>query len=359
MPRLLSQEEIDALLTQVPEEPGGGQAGAQGAGKSSGKSSGKKAQLYDFKRPDRLSKDNIRSLHLIHDRFARSCSASFSAYLRSMTEINLVSVDQFTYFEFLMSLPDPTCLSVLNMAPLEGNAALELNPSIVFPIIDKLLGGPGQPLAEIREISDIEYRVIDGVIKRALQDLQEAWAQAIEIEIAVVESETSPQLIQIAAPNEPVVLVTFEIKIADLSGMMNLCVPSRMLEPVIHRFTQDWYSVSASSRPDEIELWINELLNEIPLPVGVFLGNSKLIVKDLVELEQGDIVILENRTYTPLTAEVNGVPKFHASPGEHAHKRAVKIMSRIEKRKLPVSETSETSESNDADKEQEEPRTAD
>jgi len=355
MPRLLSQEEIDALLTQVPEAPAEGQAGPQGASRMSGK----KAQLYDFKRPDRLSKDNIRSLHLIHDRFARSCSASFSAYLRTMSEINLVSVDQFTYFEFLMSLPDPTCLSVLSMAPLDGNAALEINPSIVFPIIDKLLGGPGQPLAEIREISDIEYRVIDGVIKRALRDLQEAWAQAIDIEIAVIESETSPQLIQIAAPNEPVVLVTFEIKIGELSGMMNLCIPSRILEPEIHRFTQDWYSVSASSRPDEVGLWVDELLNEIPLPVAVFLGKSKLTVKDLVELEPGDVVILENRTYTHLTVEVKGVPKFFASVGEHAHKRAVKILSKIEKRKLPVSDAPEMAESDDAGKDQGQPESAD
>ncbi len=355
MPRLLSQEEIDALLTQAPEELAGGQAGPKGADRKSGK----KAQLYDFKRPDRLSKDNIRSLHLIHDRFARSCSASFSAYLRTMSEVNLVSVDQFTYFEFLMSLPDPTCLSVLSMAPLEGNAALEINPSIVFPIVDKLLGGPGQPLAEIREISDIEYRIIDGVIKRALQDLQEAWAQAIDVKIAVVESETSPQLIQIAAPNEPVVLVTFEIKFSELSGMMNLCVPSRMLEPEIHRFTQDWYSVSALSRPEEVGLWIDELLNEIPLPVTVSLGKSKLVVKDVVDLEEGDVVILENRTYTPLTVEVNGVPKFIASVGEHAHKRAVKIVSRIERRRLPPSEASGMAKSGTSAKSKKQPESAD
>ncbi|MBN1593854.1 MAG: flagellar motor switch protein FliM [Candidatus Coatesbacteria bacterium] len=334
MPRLLSQDEIDALLTQVADEPRD-----DGERSKADRASNVKAQLYDFKRPDRLSKDNIRSLHLIHDRFARSCSASFSAYLRSMSDVNLVSVDQFTYFEFLMSLPDPTCLSVLSMAPLEGNAALEINPSIVFPIIDKLLGGPGQPLAEVREISDIEYRIIDGVIKQALKDLQESWAQAIDIKIEVVEFETSPQLIQIAAPNEPVVLVTLEIRIAEMSGMMNLCIPSRLLEPVIHRFTQDWYSVSASNRPAEISFWINELMNEITLPVSVFLGRSKLAIRDLVDLDEGDIVILENRTYTPLTVEVNGVPKFSASIGEHARNRAVKVISRIEKRKQPIPPT--------------------
>jgi len=355
MPRLLSQEEIDALLAQVPGEPEKGKAGVKDADRTSDK----KAQLYDFKRPDRLSKENVRSLHLIHDRFAKSCSASLSAHLRTMSEVNLVSVDQFTYFEFLMSLPDPTCLSVLSMAPLEGNAALEINPSIVFPIIDKLLGGPGQPLAEIREISDIEYRIIDGVVKRALQDLQEAWAQVIDIEIAVVESETSPQLIQIAAPNEPVVLVTLEIKIAELSGMMNLCIPSRILEPVIHRFTQDWHSISATSRPEEVRLWINELLNEVPLPVRAVVGKSKLMVKDLIDLEKGDVVILESSTYTPLTVKVNGVPKFLASVGEHAKKRAVKIISRIEKRRLPPSEALKAARSDDLRKERIKPKSAD
>ena len=342
MPRLLSQEEIDALLTQVPEEaekePGGIRVAA----------SGKSAQLYDFKRPDRLSKENVRSLHLIHDRFARSCSASFSAYLRTMSDVNLLSVDQFTYFEFLMSLPDPTCLNILSMKPLEGNAALEMNPSIVFPVIDKLLGGPGLPLAEVREMTDIEFGIIEGMLKRSLKDLEDAWSQAIKVEIAIVERETTPQLMQIAAPNEPVVLVTFEIKIADLSGMMNLCIPSRMLEPVMNRFTQDWYSLSVSNRPEKIGLWINELLNEVPLPVSVFLGETKLAVQDIVNLEKGDIVVLGNHTSTPLTVRVGGVPKFRASIGEHGHRAAVKILSMIERPAAPVDRSVEAKQPDDA-----------
>ncbi|HUT03490.1 MAG TPA: flagellar motor switch protein FliM [bacterium] len=337
MPRLLSQEEIDALLTQMPEESERAPGGPKGAAMMLGK----KAQLYDFKRPDRLSKDNIRSLHLIHDRFARSCSASFSAYLRTMSDVNLLSVDQFTYFEFLMSLPDPTCLNILSMRPLEGNAALEINPSVVFPVIDKLLGGPGQPLAEVREITDIEFGIIEGMIKQSLKDLQDAWSQAMNIEIAIVERETTPQLMQIAAPNEPVVLVTFEIKIAELSGMMNLCIPSRMLEPVMNRFTQDWYSVSVSSRPEKVGLWINELLNEVPLPVSVFLGESRLAVQDIVDLEKGDVVVLEGRTSTPLTVRVGGVPKFRASIGEHDRRAAIKVLSRIERPISPLGQSVE------------------
>nr|HDM59114.1 flagellar motor switch protein FliM [Bacillota bacterium] len=342
MPRLLSQEEIDALLTQVPEEAEKEPGGIGGA------ASGKSAQLYDFKRPDRLSKENVRSLHLIHDRFARSCSASFSAYLRTMSDVNLLSVDQFTYFEFLMSLPDPTCLNILSMKPLEGNAALEMNPSIVFPVIDKLLGGPGLPLAEVREMTDIEFGIIEGMLKRSLKDLEDAWSQAIEVEIAIVDRETTPQLMQIAAPNEPVVLVTFEIKIADLSGMMNLCIPSRMLEPVMNRFTQDWYSLSVSNRPEKIGLWINELLNEVPLPVSVFLGETKLAVQDIVNLEKGDIVVLGNHTSTPLTVRVGGVPKFRASIGEHGHRAAVKILSMIERPAAPVDRSVEAKQPDDA-----------
>jgi len=342
MPRLLSQEEIDALLTQVPEEAEKEPGGIGGA------ASGKSAQLYDFKRPDRLSKENVRSLHLIHDRFARSCSASFSAYLRTMSDVNLLSVDQFTYFEFLMSLPDPTCLNILSMKPLEGNAALEMNPSIVFPVIDKLLGGPGLPLAEVREMTDIEFGIIEGMLKRSLKDLEDAWSQAIKVEIAIVDRETTPQLMQIAAPNEPVVLVTFEIKIADLSGMMNLCIPSRMLEPVMNRFTQDWYSLSVSNRPEKIGLWINELLNEVPLPVSVFLGETKLAVQDIVNLEKGDIVVLGNHTSTPLTVRVGGVPKFRASIGEHGHRAAVKILSMIERPAAPVDRSVEAKQPDDA-----------
>ncbi|MCD6326099.1 flagellar motor switch protein FliM [bacterium] len=330
MPRLLSQEEIDALLTQVStddEEDGGAQRPQDVISK--------KAQLYDFKRPDRLSKDNIRSLHLIHDRFARSCSSSFSAYLRTMSEVNIISVDQFTYFEFLMSLPDPTCFNVLSMSPLEGNAALEINPSIVFPIVDRLLGGPGEPLNEIRQITSIEFRIIDGVIQQALTGLKEAWAQAIEIEIKIVERETSPQLIQIAAPNEPVVLISFEVKISDLSGMMNLCVPTRMIEPVSNRFTQDWHSVSSKNRPEDIGTWINELMSEIPLPVSVLLGKTVLPVKEILNLEVGNILVLPNKAYSPLTVKIADSPKFKATIGEHERKRSVRITSRIELPKAP------------------------
>lgn len=333
MPRLLSQEEIDALLTQVSAEES-----EEASPRQSRSKSGKKAQLYDFKHPDRLSKENIRSLHLIHDRYARTFSSSLSAYLRTMCEVNMVSIDQLTYFEFLMSLPEPTCFNVIAMSPLEGSAALEMNPSIVFPIVDKLLGGPGESLAEIREITDIEYRILEGVIERSLIDLQQAWEQAIDVKIEVVGRETSPQLIQIAAPNEPVVLVTFEVKISDLSGMMNLCIPSRMLEPVSNRFTQDWYSIATKNCPADTASRIEHLLFRVPLPISVYLGGTSLTVRDLMELDVNDIVVLPSRTNTPLQVRLSGIPKFEASAGEHQGKRAVKILSRIEKLKAPQPE---------------------
>lgn len=258
-----------------------------------------------------------------------------SGYLRTMSEVNLISVDQFTYFEFLMSLPDPTCFNVLSMSPLEGKAALEINPSLVFPIVDRLLGGPGEPLTEIREITDIEYRIMDGVTLQVLGNLQEAWAQAIDINIEIAERETSPQLVQIAAPNEPVVLVTFEVKISDISGMMNLCIPSRILEPVSNRFTQDYYSVSSKNRPRDVGLWIAELLNVAPLAVSVFLGKADLKVKELLDLDAGDVVVLPSKANAPVTVKVAGIPKFTATTGQHDRKRAVKIVSRLERLKAP------------------------
>jgi len=335
MARALSQEEIDALLAQLAT-----QESAEEEAETLSKPS-KKAQLYDFRRPDRLSKEHIRSLHLIHDRFARSYSSSLSAYLRTMSEVNMVSIDQITYSEFLMSLPDPTCFNVLTMDPLEGRAVLEINPSIVFPIIDKLLGGPGQPLAEVREITDIEYKILDGVIKRVLSDLQEAWREVVEVKISLVGMETSPQLIQIVAPNEPVILITFEVKIADISGMMNLCIPSVALEPVSHRFTQDWYSTASKERPPEIKVWIEQILGNVKLNVCAMLGRSTLTVKELLDLEVGDILVLETRPHSPLRVNVAGVPKFEAVIGEHQGNKAVKITSKIIKWPSPPQSASE------------------
>ncbi|MEF3255625.1 MAG: flagellar motor switch protein FliM, partial [Deferribacterales bacterium] len=237
MADILSQEEIDALLSTVAE------AGIKDEAFSPEVDfTPKKISVYDFRRPDRVSKEQIRALRNLHDKFARNFSSSLSNFLRIITDINLVSVDQMTYGEFLMSLPDPTNFNIISLIPLEGNAVLEINPSLVFPIVDKLLGGPGLPMYKVRELTALEQHIIESVIYLLLKELEDTWKQVLpNIKFKKEITENSPQVVQIVAQNEVVILVVFEVKFSDVSGMINLCLPAVVLEPVLGKISsQDW-----------------------------------------------------------------------------------------------------------------------
>lgn len=310
MAKILTQDEVDALLQAVtedenmlPEVKGAPEPGRQPV-------LAKKFFVYNFRRPDRISKEQLRSLHFMHDRFARNLSASLSAYLRTIAEVNMVSVEQLSYAEFLLSLPDPTSFNAISMKPLEGNAALEINPSVVFPLIDKLLGGPGVQLEINRSITEIEQNIIEGVIKIALEDLKETWRQVQDLDIQVQARETSPQLIQIVAPNEVVVLVVFEVKIAEASGMMNLCIPTSVIEPLSGKFDHEWSSGSRRVLDSESKLRIKKLVNGIREDICADILGTRISVGDLVSLTSGDMVLLKYDNNTPVFLVVAGNPKF-------------------------------------------------
>src|SRR5579862_4765998 len=196
--RLLTQEEIDSVFRKL--QKGGKVEQAQ------------KVQVYDFRRPDRIAKDQLRSIHLLHDNFSRSLSSSLSAYLRAYVAVNLLSVEQLAFAEFVRGLPTPTSLVALGMKPYDGNSLLEINPSLVFPILEMLLGGDGLGSKHIdREITEIEQSILDGLLRIILQDLRNAWHTVAAIEFSIEGHETEPQLLQILAPNEAVVCITLEV----------------------------------------------------------------------------------------------------------------------------------------------------
>src|ERR1700761_6808156 len=187
--RLLSQEEIDNVFRNVRDVP-------------EDDDPAKRAQPYDFRRPDRIAKDQLRAIHLLHENFARSLAASLSAYLRAYVAVNLVSVEQLSFMEFTQCLPSPTSLIALGMKPFDGNAVLELNPSLVFPILEMLLGGPGKtPMKMSREVTEIEESILDGLIRIVLNDLRASWSGVTAIDFSIESHETEPQLLQILAPN--------------------------------------------------------------------------------------------------------------------------------------------------------------
>lgn len=331
MAKILSQEEVDALLRS--HAKGAAKPGATptpaAAEKPAPTHKAKKAQpqkkvsLYNFRRPDRVSREQMRTLHFMHDRFARNFSSSLSAYLRSITEVNLVSVEQLSYQEFLLSVPDPTCFNAISIRPLEGAFALEVNPQLVFPIIDKMLGGPGEPLKQMRTMTDIEQSIFDGVLKLALEDLREAWRGIIDLDFKIQARETSPQLIQIVAPNEVVILVVFEVKMGAVVGMINLAIPSIILEPVANKFDQEMYTGYKKSSTFEEARLLMESLKRCDMAVAAEIRGTTLRLRDVLALQPGDVIPLAKRFDAVLDLTVDGIPRYQGYVALNANNKRV------------------------------------
>ena len=235
MASILSQEEIDALLEGDSAIDEGGDLGNDADSDSS--IDERNVTLYDFKRPNRVSKEQLRSIRSLHDKFARGLASKISSLMRTIVEVTLHTVDQMTYGEFLMSLPSPTSFNVLSIKPLDGNINVEINPTIAFSIIDRLLGGSGNPYDEIREFTDIELALMDNVFNHITKELKESWASYIEIFPNMETKESSPNVVQVVAQNEFVIMCVLEIIIGNTSGMINICYPIIYLEPIFQRLS--------------------------------------------------------------------------------------------------------------------------
>jgi flagellar motor switch protein FliM len=298
--KILTQEEIDALLTSAAALRVAGPRGAHGA-----------AGLYDFRRPDRVSKDQIRSLHFLHDRFASNVGTSLSAFLRAVTVVDITSVEQCTYSEFLMSLPDPTAFYALAMSPLDGLGALELNPSVAFTMIDRMLGGSGRGLVVDRALTEIEQNVVDGVVKLILENLADAWRGIMDVQFKVNGRETRPQMLQVAAPTEVVVLLRFDVRIGEARGMLNICIPATAVESVGGRFSRTWQRTrrepSARERSN-----LHDNLARVPMDVSAALDTA-LHVRELLELRPGDVLSLGRSVSEPLDVRVGGATKMRGT----------------------------------------------
>lgn len=327
MAKILSQEEVDALLSSVKTGDSVESGESEKSEASRPKQQHKKVTIYNFRRPDRVSKEQMRSLHFLHDRFARNFSSSLSAFLRALTEINLISVEQLTYSEFLLSVPDPTCFNSIQMKPLEGQIALEINPSLVFPIIDKMLGGPGDSIKETRSMTEIEQNIFQAIIKLILEDLKEIWRQISEIDFKLVAQETSPQLVQIVAPNEVVVLVVFEIKFGDVMGMMNLCIPAIVFEPIAAKFDQEWYTGFKKSTDFREARWLTRWLKKASFGCSAELKDNvtTISVDNFLSLQKGDIITFTAKPGEEIDLSVASFSKFKGKVVLANSKRVFKV----------------------------------
>jgi len=287
---------------------------------------------YDFKRPERVSKDQMRSLQTLHEAFARNFGAALSGFLRTIVEIKVANCEQMTYAEFISGLPNPTSFNLLEAKPLEGQMCLEISPLIIYPIIDRLLGGTNQELfIPQRPLTVIETRLISKVTSRGLTALSEAWAGIKALAFEIVASESNPQLVQIVPPNEVVIVIGFEMRLANRAGTMNLCIPYNVIEPIIESLSsQNWFNVAKTDRSVEIRKTISNNLTSAAVTVTGLLAETTITLSDLMNLSTGDIIVTERAASSPVVLCVEGEKRFIGNVGMHKGMRAAKLIRSIQ-----------------------------
>jgi len=293
---------------------------------------GEKAiSLYDFRRPDRISKDQMRTLQNLHEGYARAFSTSLTSYLRTLVEIELVSVDQLTYSEFIMSISNPSCIYVFQMEPLEGQAIFEINPTLVFFIVDRLFGGQGRPTEQNRELTEIEEKVMRRIADRGLLDLKDVWERIGIFNPKIDQYETNPQFVSVAPPGETVILISLEVRMQNASGLMSLCFPYMLLENVLDKLSgETWMSAQRTSTNETRKVIRNELQG-LNIPVQAVIGETQITVRDLLQLQEGDIICLDRPEKSDLFLQVGGKTKMACRPGLVGRKKAVQVTRVIEK----------------------------
>jgi len=322
----ISQEELDALLGSLGEKPAA--APAEEAAPAAARAPGKpgKVKPYDFRRPDRFSKDHMRTLEMVHDSFIRFLQASLSTYLRTMVEGKVTAVKQMSYEEFIQTLSNPTSINIFSMEPLKGNAIMEINSELMFAMIDRVLGGPGVAPKKARELTAIEQPVVERIIVRGLDNLREAWQKVAPIVPKLEVVESNPHFVQVAAPSEIVALVAIDLKIREQTGRMHICLPYVLLEPIIARLlAREWFTGGQKGPTSESIVNLKGGLGDTFLRMTVILGKARISVKEFLALKYGDVVRLDRGIHEDLVLEVEGREKFNVKPGVVSKRKAALI----------------------------------
>ena len=283
---------------------------------------------YDFKRPERVGKEQMRAMHSLHEGLARSFGASVSGMLRTMIEVKLVSADQLTYSEFIFSLDNPSCFTVVKPEPLEGNWILDISPALSYAIIDRMLGGDPSPNDVIRRpLTEIENRLIGRVVRVFLDQLKTSWENVIDLEFEIERVESNPQLVQIVPPNEVVILVGLEVTLGRNRGMINLCIPFNTVERFNSQLSSNgWVGYSKTKSTPESRSMIAHSVDTAPVRLVVTLARSRVKTGELLSLSIGDIITTEQDANKPLEVSIQDVPKLKGKPGSFKGKKAIRIV---------------------------------
>lgn len=290
----------------------------------------KQVKNYDFKRPAKFSKEHLRTLEIIHEHFGRLLSTNLPVYLRKNIQVNVASSEAVTFSEFTNALSNPVILGIINFQPLGGTIILELATNLGFAILDRMLGGSGVPLEKSRDFSEIELIILERIMVVCMQLMREPWKNVAEISPVMERIETNSQFAQVIAPGDMIAIVTLNVKIGDVEGFMNICLPYFTLEDVMDKLnTKYWFSTMQENDEENYEEYLEALIKRVEVPVKAVLGRSSVSVNDFVNLQVGDIIRLDSRIEDELSIYVGNIRKFTALPGSSKDKYAARVTSVI------------------------------
>lgn len=318
MGEVLSQSEIDNLLAALST----GELDVEQIQESTAK----QAKDYDFKRPAKFSKEHLRTLEIIYEHYGRLISTTLPVYLRKNIQVSVASSETVTFSEFTNALSNPVILCIVNFQPLVGNIIIELASNLGYAMLDRMLGGQGIPLEKPRDFSEIEMSIIEKLMVINMQLMRDPWKNVVDINPIMERIETNPQFVQVISPNDMIAIVTMNIKIGDVEGLMNICLPFFTLESVMDKLnTKFWYSTIKEGNEEDYEEYVDAMLRRVSVPVKALLGKSSVTVNDFVSLQVGDIIRLDSHIDSELRVYVGNIEKFTALPGANKNNYAVRV----------------------------------
>lgn len=356
--RALSQWEIDALLNQIPDggsDPAAGPAQQAQAGIAQAADTFTRAvKSYDFRRPDKFSKEQWGTLQSMHDTFARLVGSSFSSRLRTLVTVRLSSLDQGLYAEWQAQVPSQTVCYVLAMRPLDGNIVIEFNNDVAADAVDRMLGGTGLLIDRTRGISEMELTLLRAFAVAVIGPLRDMWQGVVPAQPELVDMGQDASLIQVAGPNDAVLTAFFEINIGNQLGAMSMCVPYALIEPVVPKLSaQVWFAAGKhGAASDRDRRRVQRLIGDAPIELRALLGHAELPVAELIEMTEGDTIVLDSRVGVPLDVEISGYPRFTGIPGTEGTRIVLQLREVIAQ---PAAEPDEEFEDVDADESVAEP----
>ncbi|TYQ13168.1 UNVERIFIED_CONTAM: flagellar motor switch protein FliM [Acetivibrio alkalicellulosi] len=316
---IMSQNEIDELLNAL-------NTGEIDVEEISNSKEEKKIKIHDFRRPSKFAKDHMKTLNIIYDNYARLVTNFLSGYLRTLVQVNVISVEAIAYYEFNNSISNPAILAVVDFSPLSGSIIFEMSPPMAYALIDRILGGKGFPIDKIREFTEVETAIIERIIVQILNLMREPWENVIAIRPRLEKIETNAQFAQIVSANEMIALITLGVRVGEVEGMINICIPHMVVEPIVSKLsTKFWFSTVEKEATKENKDTIEHKIGSTKVPVRAVLGRTTIPVGDFIELQPGDVIPLDTNVDNNLEVLVGELLKFYGTPGVKKNKVAIKV----------------------------------